>query len=107
MRLSIGVEPEGSVLGAPIRARGVVVNDSDQPLETANPELGSPPPALGWKASSEAYRIAVLRSFGLIAMTLTDAGGHPVESTGLVPWVTPILGRRTLQPNEQLVLELD
>ena len=46
-------------------------------------------------------------SFGLIKITLKDADGQLVVSKGLMPWVTPILGKRALQPHDNLVLDFD
>ena len=46
-------------------------------------------------------------SFGLIQITLKDADGTLVESKGLMPWVTPILGKRALQPLDNIVLDFD
>jgi hypothetical protein len=62
---------------------------------------------MDWKASGQAYRVTVLMSFGLFKITLRDGEGQLVESKGLMPWVTPILGKRTLRPHESLTIEFD
>jgi hypothetical protein len=95
------------VPGEPIWVRMTIVNDSSQELAIANPDVGVPPPDLNWKASSEAYQVGVLMSFGLIRITLKDANGGLVESKGLMPWVTPVLGKRMLQPHDSLALDFD
>ena len=95
------------VLGAPIWVSATITNNSDQEQVIVNPEVGVPPLELDWKASNQAYRIAVLMSFGLIKITLRDAENQLVESKGLMPWVTPILGKRVLQPHDNLVIDFD
>ena len=61
-RLELAAEPP--VLGEPIWVRMTISNDSDDEIEIANPALGVPPPSLGWKASNQAYQIALLISLG-------------------------------------------
>jgi hypothetical protein len=95
------------VPGEPIWVGMTITNGSDRELVIVNPDVGVPPPDLNWKASNEAYQIAELMSFGLIQITLKDANGELVESKGLMPWVTPILGKRALQPYDSLVLDFD
>ncbi len=95
------------VLGEPIEVRMTITNQANQAVVIANPEVGNPPADLHWPASNEAYQIGVLLSFRLIQITLTEAAGTQVESKGLMPWVTPLLGKRTLQPQESLALDFD
>ena len=40
-------------------------------------------------------------------IVLNDATGHLVESKGLMPWVTPIMGKRRLPPHDRLVIDFD
>lgn len=95
------------VLGEPIWVSMTITNDSDQELVIVNPEVGIPPLELDWKASHQAYQIAILMSFGLIKITLRDADDQLVESKGLMPWVTPVLGKRMLRPHDNLVIDFD
>lgn len=95
------------VAGEPIWLRLTITNVADQAALIINPDVGVPPPDLKWTASNEAYRIAVLMSFGLIQMTLKDADGVLVDSKGLMPWVTPILGTRALPPHDSVALDFD
>ncbi len=101
------VTTEHPVQREPIVLRIHITNDSDQVVEIVNPEFGAPPPGLEWKASYKAYQFGVLISIGLLKITLKCADGQLVESKGLVPWVTPILGKRALQPHGSLVLDFD
>jgi len=104
---SLELRADRPVLGDPIWVRMIMVNGFDRDVVIVNPDVGVPPPELDWKASIEAYQISVLMSFGLTRILLKDADGRLVESKGLMPWVTPILGKRTLQPHDKLVLNFD
>src|ERR1700719_5056477 len=97
---------ERPVLREPVRVRMTITNNSDEELEVANPEVGVPPPDLDWKASNGAYQVALLMSFGLIKISLKDINGRLAEAKGLIPWVTPILSKRTLQARDSLALDL-
>ena len=104
---ALEIKTEQPVLGEPIWVRMTITNGSDQGFIIVNPEVGAPPSDLEWRASDQAYQVALLMSFGLLKMTLKDTDGELVESKGLMPWVTPILGKRTLQPHDILVLDFD
>jgi hypothetical protein len=104
---TLELKTERPVPGEPIWVSMTITNGSDQELVIVNPEVGVPPPDLNWRASNEAYQIGVLMSFGLIQITLKDANGVLVESKGLMPWVTPIFGKRALQPHDSLALDFD
>jgi len=104
-KLELGTEKPA--LGEPVRVHLTITNNSDEEIEVANPEVGVPPPGLDWKASNQAYRIAVLLSFGLMKLALNDSDGRPVKSKGLMPWVTPSMGKRVLQPQEGFTLDFD
>jgi hypothetical protein len=104
-KLELGTERP--VLREPIWVRMTITNDSDEEIEVVNPEVGVPPSDLEWRASDQAYQVALLMSFGLLKITLKDTDGELVESNGLMPWVTPILGKRALQPHDNLVLDFD
>lgn len=95
------------VLGNPIWVRLTIRNGSDQEVALASPQVGVPSPDLNWKASNEAYQIGVLMSFKLIQITLKDEHGEAVESKGLMPWVTPLLGKHVLHQHDNLVLDFD
>jgi hypothetical protein len=104
---TLELKTERPVLGEPIWVCMTISNGSNQEIVIVNPEVGVPPPDLNWRASDSAYQIGVLMSFGLIRITLKNADGELVESRGLMPWVTPILGKRALQPHDSLVLDFD
>jgi hypothetical protein len=95
------------VLSGPIRVRMTLTNDSDQAVSIVNPDVGVPPPTLNWTASTEAYRIGVLTSFGFIQMTLHDAAETSVESRSLMPWVTPLMGTRALEKHDSVTFDFD
>jgi len=104
---ALEIKTERPVPGEPIWVRMTITNGSAQEVVIVNPEVGVPPPYLDWIASDKAYQIAVLMSFGVVKITLKNADGQLVESKGLMPWVTPILGKRALQPQDSLVLDFD
>jgi len=58
-----------------------IVNDGDKAACIHNP--GDYPPSQGWEFSREAYRIAVLRSFHFLEMTLRTKDGIVVEPVGI------------------------
>ncbi|HEX3230522.1 MAG TPA: hypothetical protein VHQ95_16205 [Pyrinomonadaceae bacterium] len=95
------------ILGSSIGVRFSVRNDADDEIVLTNPDVGLPPPGLGWKASNEAYQIGVLISFGLLEVKLKDDRAETVKSKGLMPWVTPILSKRVLSTNDQLIINFD
>jgi hypothetical protein len=92
---------------APLWIRCILTNEGPQTAEIVNPETGGPPAELNWDHSPQAYRMAVLMSYGIVALRLTDTHDRPVESKGLVPWVTPILGRRVLAAKDKVTLDFD
>jgi|GEM_PF-2749759 len=95
------------VLGNPICVRLTITNDSDQEIELTSPEVGAPSPDLNWKGSDEAFQIAVLISFGLLEISLIGPNGGNVNSKGLMPWVTPLVAKRLLQPHDKLAVDFD
>jgi hypothetical protein len=105
--VALQLRTEGPLLGRPIWVRVTMTNGSEQELTIVTPEVGTPPPDLGWTASAEAYRIALLMSLGIVTMAVWDAEGRPIESRGLIPWVTPVLGQLTLQPGRTVELDFD
>lgn len=104
---SLEVKTQRPVQGEPVCVQMTITNTSDHAVEIINPETGVPAPELDWKASNEAYKIALLSSYAIIKITFKDINNKPVESKGLMPWVTPVLGKRTLQPHDSLVLGWD
>lgn len=103
-KLELETEP---TLGNPIWIRLTITNVSDREIVLPDPEVGIPSPDLNWKNSNEAYQVCLLMSFGLIQITLKHGNGDAIESKGLMPWVTPILSKRKLQPHDTLVLNFD
>ena len=95
------------ILGSAIWVRFTIINNFDHEVIIVNPEVGIPPPELDWRGTEQAYQIAVLMSFGLIGIALKHTDGQLVESTGLVPWVTPTQGKRPLQPHASLVMDFE
>lgn len=104
---SLEVDSQPLSVGSPISVRMTITNTSDRSLEIVNFDVGVPPPELNWAFSDSAYRAALLMSFGLLKLTLESATGQSVQSKGLNPWVTPVLGKQTLQPNDSVSLEFD
>ena len=63
-RLDItAVDPRAA---SPIPVRFTVTNRSGRDIRIVGPDVGRPPPELGWSASLEAYRFAVLASIGIV-----------------------------------------
>jgi hypothetical protein len=83
--------PSELVIGEPIRIALVISNESDHPVTLPNPDMGSPPHELAWTFDEETYQAALLRSFGLLALTVVDSGGKALPDTGPTPWTTPIM----------------
>jgi hypothetical protein len=107
IRGGLELRTQRPVLSEPLWVRMILANDSDQPVSIVNPDVGVPPPNLKWTASKEAYRIGVLTSFGFIQITLQDAAGARVESNNLMPWVTPLMGKRVLRRHESVEFDFD
>ena len=68
-----------------------LANPGDGPVEILDPDVGRPPPEMGWPWSVAAYRVAVLLSFGYLALAVTDEAGDPVEPEPVQAWATPVL----------------
>jgi hypothetical protein len=95
------------VLGKPIGVQMTISNKSDQAVEIINQNVGIPPPELHWTASTNAYKIALLISVGVVTIILKNDQGKLIASKGLTPWVTPILSRKTLLPQQKMEFEFD
>jgi hypothetical protein len=68
-----------------------IANAGGEAVEILDPDVGRPPPEMGWPWSVAAYRVAVLLSFGYLALAVTDGAGDPVEPEPVQPWATPVL----------------
>ena len=71
MRATIRIDCAGGA-----RATLRIINDGTAPVLLHN--AGNPQPTEGWSHSREAFRVAVLRSFGILALDVTDANGRSV-----------------------------
>lgn len=103
----LALTTEHPMLGAPLWVQMTITNHADQAVTIVNPEVGIPPADLKWRASNEAYQMAVLMSFGLLQISLKELAGAEVERQGAMPWVTPLLGKRTLPPQASMTLDFD
>jgi hypothetical protein len=68
-----------------------IANAGDQAVEVLNPDVGRPSPQMGWPWSVAAYRVAVLLSFGYLALAVTDDAGDAVRQEPVQSWATPVL----------------
>jgi hypothetical protein len=100
MRAAIDIECQGGVW-----ARLRIVNDGSEPAPIHNP--GDYSPTDGWEFSREAYRIAVLRSFHFLQMTLRADDGATVQAAGLFTRANHLVGLPIkLEPGEELVIPI-
>ncbi len=103
---SIEVLDEVTV-GRPMRMRLRLTSAADDPARVVSPDLGDPPPELGWTASGDTYRFALLISLGLVRLSMRDSDGMDVVSKQPMPWVDPLVGSRYLAHDESVVFEFD
>jgi hypothetical protein len=68
-----------------------IVNDSEAPIELLNPDLGKPAEGAHWPFSVEAYRAALLMSFGFLTVSVHDESGDEVEKEPVSTWSTPLV----------------
>lgn len=106
--LHASIEPLGqTTLGRPLRMRIWLINSADHAVRVVSPALGEPPPELGWTASGETYRLALLLSLGRMRLSMRDSDGVNVVGKQPMPWVDPLVGSRLLAPGEAITLEFD
>lgn len=92
--LSASLEPAPEAAGSAGGEVAVtlrIANPTAGPVEILDPDVGRPPPEMGWPWSVAAYRVAVLLSFGYLALAVTDEAGDPVEPEPVQAWATPVL----------------
>jgi hypothetical protein len=68
-----------------------IVNESDAPVTVLNPDLGRPAEGVDWPFSVEAYRAALLMSFGFLTVAVHDESGDEVEREPVSTWSTPLV----------------
>jgi hypothetical protein len=79
----------------------------DRPIEILNPDLGVPSPAMNWTFTEDAYRTALLLSFGYLAMSVSDESGHDLPRQPIMTSATPALRPAIkLEPGDSLVVEI-
>lgn len=96
-----------TTFGRPLRMRIRLINGADHAVRVASPALGEPPPDLGWTASDETYRLALLISLGRMRLSMRDSDGVDVVGEQPMPWVDPLVGSKILAPGEAIALEFD
>jgi hypothetical protein len=80
-----------------------ITNASDAAVAVLNPDVGRPSPQMRWPWSVEAYRAALLMSYGYLAVSVTGAAGEPVDRQPVETWATPVLRPRVaLAPGDAL-----
>jgi hypothetical protein len=79
-------EPVGETPVAPW-----IVNDSESPVELLNPDMGKPAEGVEWPHSVEAYRAALLMSFGFLTVSVHDQSGDGLEKEPVSAWSTPLV----------------
>jgi hypothetical protein len=88
--LSATVEPDTGQPDQPaVTLR--ITNESSDPVEILNPDLGKPSPEMNWPHSLEAYRASLLMSYGYLSISVADEAGNEVPKEGLETWATPVL----------------
>ncbi len=78
----------------PVRETAValrIVNRSAAPVDLVNPDLGHPAAIVDWPFSVEAYRAALLMSFGFLTVSVRDESGDEVEKEIRPTWSTPLV----------------
>lgn len=82
-----------------------IANDGDEAMRIHNP--ADDRPTQGWEFSREAYRIAVLRSFHILDMTLRAKNGSVVAPAGIATLADHIVGLPVeLEPGAELVIRI-
>ena len=82
-----------------------IVNDGEQAALIHNP--GDDRPTQGWEFSREAYRIAVLRSFHFLQMTVRGEDGALLEPFGISTRANHEVGLPIeLEPRAELILRI-
>ena len=66
-------------------------NETGAPVDVLNPDLGRPAEDRGWPFSVEAYRTAMLMSFGFLTITVRDESGDQLEQEPVSTWSTPFV----------------
>lgn len=100
MAATIEVRREDCVWAA-LRIR----NAGEAPLRIHNP--GNDRPTEGWQFSTEAYQVAVLRSFHFLEMTLRTQDGSVVEPAGVATRADHEVGLPVeLEPDAELQIRI-
>lgn len=68
-----------------------IVNNTVGPIELLNPDLGKPADRSDWPFSVEAYRAALLMSFGLLTVSVHSESGEEVAKEPVSTWSTPLV----------------
>lgn len=98
MEVTIGIRREHGIW-ADLR----IANRGDDVVRIHNP--GNPRLSEGWEYSPEAYRVALLRSFDFLRMTLRANDGSVIEPLPIFTRADPVVGLPlTLDPGAELVL---
>lgn len=85
MKTTISVRCDGGVW-----ATLSVVNDGNAPALVHNPRVARP--TAGWQHSPEAFAVAVLRSFDILALDVRDSNGTAVASRDVVTLANHVAG---------------
>ena len=100
MEATIGIRRENGIW-ADLR----IANDGDGVARIHNP--GDYRPTEGWEFSREAYRVAVLRSFHFLEMTLLAKDGSVVEPAPVSTRADHLVGLPVaLQPGAELLIPI-
>lgn len=84
------IEPAADPIGEfPIALR--IANHTDQPIEVLNPDLGRPAESADWAYSVQAYRAALMVSFGFLTLSVHDDSGNEIEQEPVTTWSTPLV----------------
>jgi hypothetical protein len=68
-----------------------IVNDSGAAVQLADPDLGRPADDADWPFSVQAYRAALLMSFGFLTVTVRDESGAELDRRPVSTWSTPLV----------------
>ena len=80
-------QPDARALRVKLR----ITNPTDRRVAILNPDMGVPSPAMNWPFSNEAYRTALLMSFGYLSMSVTDEAGQELPRQAIMTSATPAL----------------
>jgi hypothetical protein len=104
---TLNVLTDEPALGAPIVVEMTISNDTAEAVTLTTWNAVSVPSDLPWEHSVNAYVISVLQSYNLLDIQVARETGEAVPSSGLAPWVTPVMTPLVIPPGGAYRLQFD